>query len=90
MPRPRLLEIVDVQRKLAFERGCGFWDTLEFMGGEGAMLRWSRALPPMGAQDRIHLTARGYVRWGMMLGDALMLPFDRQAPATATALIQAR
>jgi lysophospholipase L1-like esterase len=74
--RPRLLEIIDVQRKLAFELGCGFFDTFEFMGGEGSMLRWARALPPMASQDRIHLTARGYVRWGMVLGDALMLPFD--------------
>lgn len=92
LPRPRLLEIVDVQRKLAFEHGCGFWDTLEFMGGEGSMVRWSRALPPMGAQDRIHLTARGYVRWGMMLGDALMLPFDteQRTDTGATALMRAR
>lgn len=77
VPRPRLLAIVDVQRKLAFERGCGFFDTLEFMGGEGAMRRWASAKPPMAAQDRIHLTARGYVRLGMVLGDALMLPYDR-------------
>jgi lysophospholipase L1-like esterase len=92
IPRPRLLQIIDVQRKISFERGCGFWDTLEFMGGEGAMARWSRALPPMGARDRIHLTARGYVRWGMTLGDALMLPFDSQhAPDMgATASMHAR
>lgn len=76
IPRPRLLDIVDTQRKLAFEHGCAFFDTLTFMGGEGSMQRWVKALPPLGSPDHIHLTARGYVRWGMTIGDALMLSYD--------------
>lgn len=76
IPRPRLLEIISEQRRLAPEFGCGFWDTYTFMGGEGSMDRWVRANPRLGSPDHIHLTQRGYVRMGMVLGDALMRPYD--------------
>lgn len=76
IPRPRLLEIISEQRRLAPEFGCGFWDTYAFMGGEGSMDRWVRANPRLGSPDHIHLTPRGYVRMGMVLGDALMRPYD--------------
>ncbi len=78
-PRPRLLQIIEVQRAMAYKLGCGFWDAYAFMGGEGSMDRWVRALPAMGAPDHTHLTPRGYVRMGMALGDALMRRFDEQA-----------
>lgn len=76
--RPRLLEIIAEQRRLAPQFGCGFWDAYSFMGGAGAMDEWVRANPRMGAPDHIHLTTRGYVRMGMMLGDALMRAYDAQ------------
>jgi len=76
--RPRLLEIIAEQRRLAPEFGCGFWDAYSFMGGDGAMDQWVRAHPRMGAPDHIHLTPRGYVRMGLMLGDALMRGYDAQ------------
>lgn len=76
IPRPRLLEIIREQQRLAPEFGCGFWNTYEFMGGEGSMMAWARSNPRMGSQDHIHLTARGYVRMGMVLGDALMRAHD--------------
>jgi lysophospholipase L1-like esterase len=82
--RPRLLEIIRVQRRLAPKFGCGFWDAYAFMGGEGSMAEWVRANPRLGAADHIHLTARGYVRMGMVLGDALMRAYDaRTVPASA-------
>ncbi|HKO93278.1 MAG TPA: GDSL-type esterase/lipase family protein, partial [Polyangiaceae bacterium] len=76
--RPRLLEIISAQRHLAPQFGCGFWDAYTFMGGEGAMDQWVRANPRVGAPDHIHLTPRGYVRMGLMLGDALMRAYDAQ------------
>jgi lysophospholipase L1-like esterase len=76
--RPRLLEIIAAQRRLAPQFGCGFWDAYSFMGGEGAMDEWVHANPRVGAPDHIHLTPRGYVRMGMMLGDALMRAYDAQ------------
>jgi hypothetical protein len=48
------------------------------MGGAGSMQQWVRARPALGAGDRIHLTVRGYVRMGMVLGDALMRAYDEK------------
>lgn len=87
--RPRLLEIIAEQRRLAPEYGCGFWDTYSFMGGEGSMSEWVRAQPRLGSPDHIHLTPRGYVRMGMVLGDALMRAHDaRHIPSAARSLPQ--
>ena len=80
--RPRVRQIVEVQRTVAAEGGCAFWDMLTFMGGEGSMDRWVRSAPPMARPDHIHLTRRGYVRTGMMFTDALLAAYDR---ATAVA-----
>jgi len=76
--RPRLLEIIREQRRLAPQFGCGFWDAYAFMGGEGSMLEWVRSNPRLGAPDHIHLSTRGYVRMGMVLGDALLRAYDAQ------------
>jgi lysophospholipase L1-like esterase len=76
MPRPRLSEIIDVQRQVATDTGCAFWDARAFMGGELSMTRWAASDPPMAKADHIHLTKRGYVRMGMALVDAMMVAFD--------------
>lgn len=76
LTRPRLLEIIREQRQLAPQFGCGFWDAYAFMGGEGSMAEWVRANPRLGAPDHIHLSQRGYVRMGLVLGDALMRGYD--------------
>lgn len=79
--RPRLLEIIREQRRLAPRFGCGFWDAYAFMGGAGSMAEWVRSNPRLGAPDHIHLSTRGYVRMGMVLGDALLRAYDaRRVP----------
>lgn len=74
--RPRLLQIVQVQRDVAWEQGCAFWDGMAFMGGVGSMHTWATSKPRMASRDHIHLTRRGYVRMGMAIADALMVEFD--------------
>ncbi|MCX4247689.1 GDSL-type esterase/lipase family protein [Paraliomyxa miuraensis] len=74
--RPRIDDIITVQRRVASEMGCAFWDTKAFMGGELSMPLWAAAQPPMAKQDHIHFTKRGYVRIGMGVVDALMMGFD--------------
>jgi lysophospholipase L1-like esterase len=74
--RPRVDELIEVQRRVAAETGCGFWDTKAFMGGDLSMPLWASAQPPMAKQDHIHFTTRGYVRIGMALVDAMMVGFD--------------
>jgi lysophospholipase L1-like esterase len=88
--RPRLLEIIREQRRLAPKFGCGFWDAYAFMGGEGSMAEWVRANPRLGATDHIHLTARGYVRMGMELGDALMRAYDARHVSAAARVVPQR
>ena len=78
IPRPRVLEIIDAQRDIAYEMGCGFWDAMAFMGGVNSMHTWATSRPQMASRDHIHLTKRGYVRMGMALTDALMARFDRE------------
>lgn len=87
--RPRLLEIIAAQRRLAPEFGCGFWDAYSFMGGAGSMAEWARSTPRLGATDHIHLTPRGYVRMGMALGDALLRAYDaRHVPRALRVAVQ--
>jgi lysophospholipase L1-like esterase len=87
--RPRLLEIIAEQRRLAPQFGCGFWDAYSFMGGAGSMAEWARSNPRLGATDHIHLTPRGYVRMGMALGDALMRAYDaRHVPRALRVALQ--
>jgi hypothetical protein len=77
VPRPRLSQIVDVQREVAFEMGCGFWDSRAFMGGINSMHVWATSKPRMASRDHVHFTRRGYVRLAMALTDAMMADFDR-------------
>jgi hypothetical protein len=59
------------------------------MGGAGSMAEWARSHPRLGASDHIHLTARGYVRMGMALGDALLRAYDaRRVPRDARVTVQ--
>jgi len=51
--------IVDIQRRVARETGCGFFDTLAAMGGERTMARWYSAEPPLVASDLIHPSQAG-------------------------------
>ena len=76
MTRARLLDVIETQRAVARERGCGFWDGYRFMGGPGSMREWARAEPSLASPDYIHLNARGYVRMGMALADAIMRAYD--------------
>lgn len=75
-PRPRLLQIVEVQREVASDMGCGFWDALAFMGGPTSMGDWVHSEPQMARDDHIHFTRRGYVRLGMAVTDAIMFDYD--------------
>lgn len=61
---PRIVEIDALERVVAQELGCAYFSTFEAMGGEESALRWSREVPPLAAQDLIHLTPKGYGRLG--------------------------
>lgn len=62
----------DILREAAKQNGCFFWDTIEAMGGKGAMRAWRDSSPPLGAKDGIHLTVKGYYELGEKLAADLM------------------
>lgn len=80
--RPRTTQIVEVQRKVSAELGCGFFDMVAFMGGRLAMLRWVNALPPLGTPDYVHFTRVGYEALGHALHAALMAGFGPAEPSS--------
>jgi len=91
-------EIVAVQRQVAAETHCAFFDTFDAMGASGAMARWYAASPRLVSADLLHPTPQGasivatlfvrqfelrYDRWKMQHGIALPPPPAKAAPKTA-------
>ena len=76
-PRPLTAQVIEVQRRVAASEGCGFFDMVEFMGGEGSMPAWVAHQPPYGRQDRVHLTWHGHRRLADALERALLAGYER-------------
>jgi lysophospholipase L1-like esterase len=85
-------EIVSIQRQVAAETHCAFFDTYDAMGGDGTMARWYGASPRLVTADLLHPTPQGativaglfleqlglgYNRWKMQHG--ISLPADNPA-----------
>jgi lysophospholipase L1-like esterase len=70
--RTQLEAVQALQRKLAKEHGCGFFDVVAAMGGPLSIIRLANADPPFAARDYVHLTMRGYEALGDALYAALM------------------
>jgi lysophospholipase L1-like esterase len=51
--------IVAIQKRVAAEQKCAFFDTFEAMGGDGTMARWYTGHPRLVAGDLIHPTPQG-------------------------------
>jgi lysophospholipase L1-like esterase len=53
--------VAQVQRDVAPEFDCVFWDWQQATGGEGSMVAWRFTDPPLAGRDLIHFSANGYV-----------------------------
>lgn len=62
--------MIDAQRKAAAEARCMFWDTREAMGGEDAIVEWTRS--GLTNKDYIHMTHKGGERLATEFFNALM------------------
>ncbi|MFT5429406.1 MAG: lysophospholipase L1-like esterase [Myxococcota bacterium] len=69
---PRVRAIIGIQRLVARQSGCAFWDSAAVSGGADGLCPWTAARPRMVAPDGLHLSQRGYTAVGERLGDALM------------------
>jgi lysophospholipase L1-like esterase len=77
--------IIDVQRRVAAERGCGFIDLQHLMGGPGSHRQWQQQQPPLAQADGVHLTIRGYLQLGEAVARELLEGFDAfAAPSPRT------
>jgi lysophospholipase L1-like esterase len=75
LPFPHLEEVIEIQRQVAVENGCAFWDWQARMGGPGSVRQWVQA--GLGQGDYTHLTGAGYRLVGDMLFAELMAQYDR-------------
>jgi lysophospholipase L1-like esterase len=79
---PNVARIVARQREAAAAAGCGFFNTYEAMGGDTAMLRWSRA--GLASSDLTHPTPEGAELIGRGLFEALERAFATYRDAHVT------
>jgi lysophospholipase L1-like esterase len=75
MPFPHLDDVIAIQRDVANQEGCAFWDWRAAMGGSGSVRQWVQA--GLGQGDYTHLTGAGYRTAGSMLFDELMAQYNR-------------
>jgi len=70
---PRVVEIVEMERRVAKASKCAFYDEYAAMGGEGSMTRWVEAeVPPLAQRDYVHLSFPGYARMGVGFANDLI------------------
>ena len=70
---PRLIE---VQRQVAVETGCAFFNTFEAMGGEGTMARWYSSTPRLVSADFMHPMPAGATKVGALFEQALIGAYE--------------
>jgi hypothetical protein len=72
--RPVVPKLAAIQRKVAGEVGCGYWDTLGAMGGYGAMITWYQR--GLGGADLAHPSSAGAEVLGNWVYLALMEAYE--------------
>lgn len=80
---PAIQRLVAVQRKVARENRCAFFDTFDAMGGEGTMGRWYEHAPRLVTGDFTHTTKPGSDRVARLLVGALRAARAAWARASA-------
>ncbi len=81
LPFPHLAQVIEIQRQVALENGCAFWDWRARMGGAGSVRQWVQAGLAQG--DYTHLTGQGYRMVGDMLFSEIMAQYSRFQSAMA-------
>jgi lysophospholipase L1-like esterase len=82
--RPELEEVISMERQVALEEGCAWFDLFQAMGGSGSIKRFDQA--GLMHPDRVHPKGRGLDLLGQLIVDAL---FDEYAKARAPAPAEA-
>jgi lysophospholipase L1-like esterase len=72
---PILPQIVEVQRRVAAQEKCAFFDVFAAMGGKGSMAAWLKTHPKLATSDLHHATPAGYDIIGNAYYKALLKAF---------------
>jgi lysophospholipase L1-like esterase len=73
---PALEKLIDVQKQIAAETGCAFFNTFEAMGGAGTMGRWYREQPRLVSADFMHPLPPGAAKVGALFEKALVAAYE--------------
>ena len=68
---PTLPQLVEIQRQMAVEMNCAFFNTFQAMGGAGTMARWYDSTPRLVSADFTHPLPAGARKVGVLLDQAL-------------------
>ena len=74
---PSIPKIVDMQRRVAAETNCAFFDLFAAMGGEGTMAKWHEGKNHLVGGDLTHPNAAGADKIGELIYHALIDGYDR-------------
>ncbi len=74
-----LHRLIDVQRQIAAETGCAFFNTFEAMGGDGTMARWYASTPRLVSGDFMHPMPAGAAKVGALFEQALLNAYDSRS-----------
>jgi lysophospholipase L1-like esterase len=69
--KPSIPMIVDLQRRVALETNCAFFNTYAAMGGDGTMAKWAALPKRLVRSDLTHPTAEGAEIVGRLIYEAL-------------------
>ena len=68
--------LIAVQKRIAAETGCAFFNTFEAMGGAGTMGRWYHAQPRLVSADFMHPLPAGAAKVGALFEEALIQSYQ--------------
>lgn len=71
-----LEKLIDVQKEVAAETGCAFFNTFHAMGGAGTMGRWYHAQPRLVSADFMHPLPAGAAKVGALFEGALVESYE--------------
>lgn len=93
--RPQLARVIALEREVAHEHGCAFFDLYEAMGGKDSLKRLAEA--GLMADDLVHPRSRGLDLLGLLISDALLAAYAEgdwvdapAAPRVAAGAVVAR
>jgi lysophospholipase L1-like esterase len=79
--------VVAIQKRVAADTQCAFFDTFNAMGGDGTMSRWYSGSPRLVAGDLIHPTPQGAAIIAQIFVKSLMQAYDGYRGRAASATV---